>query len=344
MPSANTIEQLRALLIPEVQRMFLQAMDGVVDRAMLDEMIAAIEANDAERLFRATGFTPAVLNQVIDVVERAYKESAEMTVDGWPKRIATPFGPVVFRFDIRNTRVEQDLRNSSSRLISNITQEIRDNVRETLERGMIAGENPRKTALDIVGRYDRRTGKRVGGIIGLSRNQVSWVEKVNRYLENGDKTYLNLRLRDRRFDKIVSRAIEENKKLTDDQISKITTAYKVKALKYRAEAIARTETIQSINRGEYSAYLQAVEEGVVQRSAVTKEWDDVGDGKVRTSHSVLGKKYGRNNGIGLEEEFISPTGARFLHPGDTSLGAGAEEITHCRCKTRYRIDFLKGVA
>ncbi len=86
-------------------------------------------------------------------------------------------------------------------------------MRITLERGQLEGNNPRVTALDIVGRIDPVTKKRVGGVIGLTNNQEQWVANGRRYLEQLDSKYFNLELRDKRFDGTVKKAIEAGKPL-----------------------------------------------------------------------------------------------------------------------------------
>jgi len=338
----RTIDSLIALTIPEIQEAFLTAMQDVVDRAMLAEMVAAIEANDAEALYRATGFSPAALSPILDRIEQAYLDAADVTVEGWPNVIRTPTGRVVFRFNGRNAVVEEDLKVRSSALITALSEEIRENIRTTLERGMIAGDNPRTTALNIVGRVDLSTKKRVGGVIGLTRNQERWVSSSKTYLEQGSEKYFSLSLRDKRFDGTVRKAFESGKPLSKDTISKLVTSYKSRALRYRAEAIARTETIQSINRGQYMSMKQGIEEGVLQNGAVTKYWDAVGDRKTRPTHSSL-EEATKKNPLQLDEPFVSPSGDRMMFPGDSSLGADAKEIVHCRCRIRYNVDFNYGV-
>lgn len=335
----KTIDQLYALTVPEIQRVFLEVMQDIVDEAMLDQMILAIENNDAEALFRTSGFTPAALGPILDRIEQTYREGAVSESEAWPRRIVTPLGVVRFKFDMRNTVVEQDLRQQSSAFVTRLVDEARDNVRATLQRGMVAGDNPRQTALNIIGRVNPFTGKREGGIIGLSSNQEKWVANTKRYLQQLDNKYFSLKLRDKRFDRPVRKSIEIGKPLTSQEIDKLLTSYKSRALKYRGESIARTETIQSLNRGAAAAYTQAISEGVFVRQQVEKEWDDVGDGRTRHTHKAMGSKYGKEKGIDLEEAFVSPSGSRLLFPGDASLGAAANEIIMCRCKVRYRVDW-----
>jgi hypothetical protein len=339
-----SLDQLEALKIPEIRRIFLEVMQEIVDRAMIDEMIAAIEAGDPERLFRATGFTPAALTPILDAVEQIYQDTAMTTVSDWPARINTPTGPVIFRFDMRRPTVEEELRTISSKLIAELTEGARMNVRNALFDGQVRGDNPRTTALNIVGRIDPVTKQRVGGLIGLTENQGNWVRSTTRYLEQLDPKYLQLELRDRRFDTIVKKAIDNGEKLSSDDVSRITTSYKNKVLKYRGDMIARTETAQTMNKGEFAATAQLLEDGLVSRDAATKEWDDTKDSRERHTHRVMGNKYGKGNGIAVDQPFESPSGAKLMYPGDTSLGAGADEVAGCRCRAHMRINWLKGVA
>lgn len=337
------LDKLEALKIPEIQKIFLEVMQNIVDRSMLNEMIQAIKTNDINRLFRATSFTPAALEPLVAAIEQMYKDGAETTVSSWPKKIITPSGPAIFRFDMRNPAVEYDLRSNSSAMITRLTDEARENVRMTLERGMIAGENPRTTALNIVGRYDPTSGKRIGGVIGLTNPQAAAVDNVERYLQARDPRYLKMKLRDKRFDHIFTAALRDDKPLKADTVSRMVTRYKDGALKYRADTIARTETVQSINRAEAAANKQIVDDGLVERDSVTKEWDDVGDKKVRTTHRQLARKYGKEKGIPMDEPFVTNGGDKLMFPGDNSLAAPAREIINCRCRVRYRIDWFAGV-
>lgn len=339
---ATTFDKFYALQIPEVRDLFIEAMRDVSEDANIEEMIKAIEANDIDRLVQASGYNVVVLNQIVDKIEDIYERAGNMMVDGWPK-LRNAFGLVTPVFNIRNPSVERELSEFSSRFIKEISDEMRKSIQETLTDGMIRGINPRETAINIVGRYNPITHKRIGGTIGLASNQVKWVNSARTYLRNLDERYFTLGLRDKRFDSIVRKAIDEGKSLTKEKISQLITAYESKALKYRADAIARTETIQAINRAERAAIAQQIEEGLITADLITKWWSNSADERVRLSHIELGRRYNKNNQIGFNEPFETSTGSKLLYPGDTSLGADASEIIHCRCKCMYRVDFVKGV-
>jgi hypothetical protein len=133
----------------------------------------------------------------------------------------------------------------------------------------------------------------------------------------------------------VLRAIDDGRPLPTETVEKLIIAYKNNALRYRGESIARTEALQSLNRAENEAYLQAVDLGAVNRASARRVWDSAGDSRVRWSHSKMEAQE-----VGLDEPFRSPKGALMMHPGDTSLGAPADEVVMCRCRVRMRVDFL----
>lgn len=338
---ATTFEKFYALQIPEVRDLFIEAMRDVSDDANIEEMIKAIEANDIDRLVQASGYNVVALNKIIDKIEDIYERTGNMMVDGWP-RLRNAFGLVTPVFNIRNPTVERELAEFSSRFVKEITDEMRKSIQETLTEGAIRGVNPRETAINIVGRYDPITHKRIGGTIGLASNQVKWVNNARRYLQNLDERYFTLGLRDKRFDSIVKKAIAEGKKLSKEKISQLITAYESKALKYRADAIARTETIQAMNRAERAALAQQIEEGLITADLITKYWSNSADERVRLSHVELGRRYNKDNRITFNEPFETTDGSKLLYPGDTSLGADPSEIIHCRCRCIYRVDFVKG--
>jgi hypothetical protein len=203
---------------------------------------------------------------------------------------------------------------------------------------MIDGRNPRNTALDIVGRIDPTIKKRIGGVIGLTPNQEKWVANARRYLLTGDESYFELTLRDKRFDKTIRKAMDEGKPPPPETLEKAMVSYKNRALKYRAEVISRTETLSSIQRSSYQVHKQLVTDGVLPANAIRKWWNAVGDNRTRPTHDAL-ERQTRKNPLGLDDPFISPSGARLMYPGDRSLGAPGKETVMCRCRIEYKVDW-----
>jgi hypothetical protein len=200
---------------------------------------------------------------------------------------------------------------------------------------MNAGQSPRRTALDIAGRIDK-TGRRQGGLIGLSSPQMEYIANARAELRDPEAmaNYLTRARRDRRFDKSVQRAMAAGKSLKSDAIDKIVGRYSDRLLALRGEVIARTESLTAFSSAQWEAMQQLVESGQVE--GVEKVWRSAGDARVRHSHSILS---GVRKPLG--EPFRSPTGAMLQHPGDGSLGAGGADLIACRCWMEPKVDWLR---
>ena len=208
-----------------------------------------------------------------------------------------------------------------------------------IEEGIAAGRGPRDTALSIVGRVNKATGKREGGIVGLHSGQAKAWAKAAAELDALDPAYFQRRLRDKRFDATVKRAIADGKPLAKADRERILNRYSDKLLKHRGDTIARTETIASLNAGRDQGIRQLIEAGNITEDQVVKVWDSGGpDGRTRDTHLALEGQRKR-----LDEPFVSPSGARLMFPGDTSLNAPASETVACRCAIRFDIDFMRGL-
>lgn len=338
MTPKQRLDALLKVFAPEIQAAFLEAIANITNNAVIAELAEAIERGDVDTTYRLLGISPAAMRPLTAAIESAYERAGIATGQTFPRVLVTPIGKAVFHFDVRNIRAEQYLRMHSADLVTRIGIETKENVRRLMTDAMVRGVNPRTTALDIVGRIDPSTKQRVGGVVGLSKQGEIWADAARNRLEDLDEAYFRMELRDKRFDRTVEAAIKAGKPLSRDTVQKLVTRYKDNALRFRGESIGRTEAMQSLNAAEYEATLQAVEMGATVPEAVQREWDSAGDGRVRWSHRRL-----NGERVGLKEPFVSPSGARMLYPGDTSLGAGANEIVGCRCRVRSVIDWLYGV-
>lgn len=336
------LDALIDLFVPDIRSAFMASIQDVVDNVLIRQLVEYIESGDVVGAFRSLGFSDAAMRPLVASIERAFEQGGIMTGKTFPQYLNTPSGRVVFRFDVRNSVAENWLRTQSSSLVTRIQEDTRVALMNVLTDGMRDGVNPRQVALDIVGRIDPTTQRRVGGIIGLTSGQERWVASARTKLRTLDAGYFNMELRDKRFDSIVRKAIENGKPLDADTVDKLVDRYKANALRYRGEAIARTEALQSLNMAEYQAMKQAVAMGAVNASAVRRHWDSAGDSRVRWSHKSMDRKY-HAEGVGLDEPFVSPSGAAMMHPGDTSLGAGADEVVMCRCRVRLKVDWMADI-
>lgn len=335
-------EALEARFGPEIATAFTQSVDDLRAGVSLADVIAALEVGDFDRALRAFNLDPAAMRPLERSIALAY-ETAGGQVAASISAAANRAGlRTVMRFNLRNPRAERWLAEMSSRNVTAILEDQRVGIREALRAGMEAGRGPRNTALDIVGRINRQTGRRVGGTIGLTSQQSGYAATARAELASGDpaqmRNYLTRSLRDKRFDAAVRRAIDNGVPVDADTITRATGRYSDRLLKLRGDTIARTEGIASLNAGQNQAFRQSIDDGLVEADAITKEWDSAGDGRVRDTHADMD-----GDTVTMDEAFTSPSGARLMHPLDGSLGAPASEIISCRCRVKHRIAHFRGL-
>lgn len=245
---------------------------------------------------------------------------------------------VVFRFDVRAPQAEAWIRERSSTLVTEIINDQQQLIRVALTRGMEAGVNPRTTALNLVGRVDRVTGRRKGGLLGLTSQQAGFVQSLREELADPERmaNYFTRERRDRRFDSIVRRAFEDGVPVDQSDINRISARYSDRLLQLRGENVARTESLNALRAGQHEAVKQGAEEAGVEQSEVIREWDASGDSKTRPDHAAMDGA----TVSGTEAPFVLPDGSRMMFPGDSSLGASAGQIVNCRCRPRIKVDFI----
>lgn len=319
----------------EIADAFMAAISDLATAADLQRLIAAVQAGNLDAAIAALNIEAAAYGPVLETIRGGYVASGTLATGYFPAR-------VVVRFDVRNPRAERWLVEESSRLVREIMDDQRVAVRQALAAGMERGENPRTTALDIVGRIDRATGKREGGILGLTSTQEEWARTARTELASGDpallKNYLDRKRRDKRFDRAVQKAIETGEPVPAETVGRAARQYRNRLLALRGETIGRAESLTALRAAKHEAYLQAVERGEIAEADVRRIWRDSSDLRVRHTHRRLD-----GDSVGLRQAFVSPSGARLMFPGDRSLGAPASETINCRCDVDYRIDFLANV-
>lgn len=321
---------------PEIAAAFADAISDLRSNADLSALTSAISNGDIDAALSALNLSPVAFADMLDVIQRAYSEGGRTAVAKLPT-LRDQGAVVVVRFDTRNPRAEAWLREESSTLVTRILDEQRVAIRAALTAGMERGENPRTTALDIVGRIDKATGRRQGGIVGLTVPHEQAVRAARDELTSGDPAtmtrYFERARRDKRFDRSVQRAISDEKPVPPETLAKIERSYKNRLLQLRGEMIGRTESLTALRASRREAYLQAVDTGAIAASSVRRTWRDSGDSRVRHSHAVMDSQT-----VGLNEPYVSPSGALLMYPGDPR--APASERIACRCDEVYRIDFL----
>lgn len=320
---------------PSIRQAFIDAVQDVTDNAVLARVVEALERGDIDTAWRALGVQQSVFNRLVNAITTVFDKHAATIMSFIPQR--TQEG-IKMRFDVRDPEAERWLREQSGALITNITDDMRAVVQNVATNGMAEGRNPRQTALDIVGRVNRATGRREGGALGLTTQGEEWSRAARQRLLSLDEGYFGLELRDKRFDATVRTAIETGRPLPLATVEKLVDRYRSNALRHRGEQIARTETLAAMNRSEYEATRQAMAQSDFPAEATRKVWKTASDDRVRHTHAAL-----HNTSVAFDAPFVTPSGARLLHPGDTSLGATGKEIIGCRCRVFYDTNWLYGL-
>ncbi len=328
------VDALIAKLEPELRKAFEEAVNDWRRHADLDGIARALERGDIESAIRAANIQPAALNGVVRSIEMSFEAGGAAEMTGLRLNII---------FNVRDLRAEAQLRQFAATLVQGATDDQVTMLRTVLTDGLARGQGGRATALDIVGR--NVNGVRQGGYIGLTDSQARAALNFEATLSDagrlraafgGNPEKWPFKLRDTRFDRSILRAIREGQAIPADLRSSMVTAYKNRALRWRGQNIARTETLRAVNAGRYEAYEQAIASGRVAEQNIRRTWNSARDKRVRDTHKELDGQT-----VGMRESFQSPSGAQLRYPCDPS--APLSETAQCRCNVTYRIDHLANI-
>lgn len=216
---------------------------------------------------------------------------------------------------------------------------------------MERNDTPLQIAKSLRGMKNRANGEYFGGIIGLTSQQVEYVENARAILSDPEriKEYLTRNRKtgklvakysktDKRAIPSIAKAIREGRALDQDKIDTLILRLNNSYLNLRAQSIAEDESITALRAGRHEGYRQLLDDGKVREDQIIRTWSDTGDGLVRLSHAALDDQ----EVIGMSLPFVSPiTGARMMFPGDGSLGAPQSELRRCRCFENIRIRYIR---
>lgn len=334
--AANRIDQLIDAWSPRLKRAFLDSIYQIRNAAQIAQIAKMLEAGDVDGALRAVGIDPVAFRPFDKALTDAFEAGGTFAAKAVPVVRTTDGMRVVFQFNIRNPRAERWLSDYSGNLIKDIVEDQRNMVRTYLTRAMARGINPRTAALDLVGRIGV-SGNREGGVIGLTSSQEQWVQSyIDDLSSDNPAQALTRELRDKRFDSRVLSASEEGAPLTAEQIETMAKSYTNRALRFRAETIARTEAQTALHESQQQAMEQAVDTGLFSKTDIKFVWHTARDARVRDSHAEMD---GQIKIMG--EPFVSGLGNLLEYPGDPT--APIEDVANCRCFREPVVDFLAGI-
>lgn len=219
-----------------------------------------------------------------------------------------------FDFD----RFDADTQAKLHQIIDGLIGDLSDAAKETINAVVLDGVRNGDSFDDIAAN--------IRDTITLTPSQAQAVANYRRQLEDLDPGALQRALRDTAYDDQIQGALDENVGLSDAMIEDAVTAYTENYLDYRANTIARTESLRAGNSGLLAGYQQAVDRGVMPEGAVTRQWQAAID--ERTCAICLSIVERNKDGVGLNDQFQSddgPVDDPPVHP-------------NCRCTVQYETD------
>lgn len=231
--------------------------------------------------------------------------------------VAAEAGIVATVLQAANPRALAVLAQQSADLVREVTASTRAGIRQYLLQQVAQGRNPRALIPQLVGYLDPTTGLRTGGIVGLTARQAQAVANYRSYLEANDATALRRALRDRRSDSAVQTAIATKQPLAPAQIDRLVARYESRYLAFRAETIARTESLRALQLGQRLAWDEAIASGVWDPARLIKRWVTARDERVRPLHRQMDQQV-----VPYMEDFVLP---------DQTTTWGPPHAFNCRC-------------
>lgn len=331
-PTISQQRQIDALLAqyePLIRKAFTDAIYAARANVNAADLIAALQAHDVERAVQLLRIEQGVLFPLDDAVRSAFIAGGQSVVA--PTGLAGAWG-----FNGRHLRAESLIREHGAELVQGITDDTLTMARSVITKGLQEGFTPQKVQRELTGTLNQLTGRREGGFLGTTAQQADSIITGRAKLASGDpklmREYLQLKLRDRRYDAMVKRAIKDGKPVAPADLETIITAHKNKALKYRGEMIAKNETFSAQAAGRDEAYRQMLDRPDV--AAVTKRWQHGLSAIPRLDHL-------RMDGVVLDfdQKFTMDDGVQMAYPHDP-IG-GAKHSISCRCVCIYRVRLIR---
>lgn len=340
-PTARAQRRLLTILErthgPRVRRAFESAIRDARNGISISDLIRMIERQDIAGALAVVGIGTAVFRGFEVVLTDAFEKAGRAFTSIMPKNVRDPRrNRVTFRYDMRLPRAEALLRRHVIELTGDVTRRQIETIRSYLVAGLGRGANPRTVALDIAGRVDRTTGRRVGGLIGLTGPQAEYLQSVRGitsdperireyFIQDRETGRMRPRytLTPRGFDDRVRQAIAEGRALSAPDRERLLTGYSSNMLRSRAQNIARSTTLDVIRAGKHEAFDQAMDVAGLPADAMERGWSTSGDERVREDHEAADGQR-----VGKDEAFIVG-GERLMYPGDPS--ASLKQTSQCRC-------------
>lgn len=233
----------------DIRPIILRALEIVRDSITPTQYAAIVESANVDLLFQKA-LSEAVLERAMLPLRFKIRSTAERafryTLPDLP-RGGKVNGVIAVAFDHLSPHVVTAIRTLEDGALSALKTEIRQTVRDTVERGIKAGKSP------------IAIGREIRDVIGLAPTHAEQVANYRAALEAGDLTKVKgYTLRPKRYDDILARG-----ELTPAQIDRAVEAYRESRLAQNAVTNAKTITFNAYKQGQQLAWQDAKAKGVV---------------------------------------------------------------------------------
>jgi hypothetical protein len=337
----SAIEVEADKLAPDIAAAVRRALAEQLDDVDMAALESAVNAGDEAEVMAVVGAISGPRAAVVaDLLEGAMVAGAALEA-------ASPvLNRAEFTFDPGNPAATAWVNRYAYDLIREIDAGTREAVRAALAEGMKAGKGASATAVSVreaVGLTERQSKavanyRRELETMHLKRSAQGWKLGGEIDRRNGRQIFRpgedgrpkdgidQRRLRDFRYDGATQRALESRKPLKPEQIERMVAAYQRKYLKFRAETIARTESIRALAAGANEAWRQAIASGQINGNLVRKIWRVSPDERLCKICKDIPAMNPRR-GVRIDAPFKTTLGPMFLPPAHPN----------CRCSPVYRL-------
>lgn len=302
---------------PEIRRRFIAAIASIRGTIKEAQVRAALETGNIEAVMRALGLadstsatTGIIDGALMPVLTDTVGQTAAAALDATPA-LSVQGGSLAMRFDLVNPSTVQAVRNYGFNLIRQVTDDTRNGIRAIVSHALEFGGHPSQQA------------RQIRDMIGLTESQAAAVTNFRRLIEDRDPAALDRALRDRRFDPTLRRIVADASAAppSPEQVDRMVNQYASRMLNFRANTIARTETLRAANIGSEQALIQATEHGLLNRSKVRRGWMVTPDDRLCIYCAAVPD--------------MNPEGVALGQPFQTPLGPIDNPPLHpnCRCVT-----------
>ena len=287
-----------ASMQPDVQMAVLKAFRLIRESLSESQLARIISTGNLDALLDQA-FRQAIMDTAFQPIRDQMRRSVGQSVTYYAKQIAIPASlpGVTISFDVLSPHVITGIRSLETSTLGTLQGDIRETARAFVENGLRDGVGPRTIARNL------------RNVIGLAPNQELAVRNFESALRGDGRNPLDYKLRDRRFDATIKKA-----PLTDEQVEKMTAAYRQRMVAHNAETNARTITLDAQKLGQRLAVQDAITKGVYDSNRLMKRWVGVNDSRERPEHLAM------NNQVVPWDQPYS-TGQNYAGEGDWN----------CRC-------------